>query len=81
MFIATKMAVAEVCERVKKLGYGAGSQVRLYGEKLEVLSDPFPEENGIAIKVRAKGDKAERVILLPATVLQSVQEKRAITNA
>lgn len=73
--ITTEVSIEEVCERVKKMGYGCGSHVRLYGERLEVLSDPFPHESGIAIRVRVHGG-VERVILLPATVLQSVQEKR-----
>jgi hypothetical protein len=79
--VTEQIALSEVCERVKKMGYGLGSSVRLYGERLEVLSDPFPHGKGIAIRVRAHGDGAERVILLPATVLQSVRERRVTSNA
>lgn len=79
MVTASEISIEEVCERVKKMGYGFGSHVRLYGERLEVLSDPFPHEKGIAIRVKAHGG-AERVILLPATVLQSVQERRPKTS-
>ena len=74
--IVTHLDPLEVCKRVKKLGYGSGNRVHLYGERLEVVSDPFPHDNGIAIRVRAHGDKTDRIILLPATVLQTVQDKR-----
>jgi effector-binding domain-containing protein len=77
----TDVSIAEICERVKKLGYSTGKHIRMYGERLEVLSDPFPNENGVAIKARAKDDTVVRVVNLPATVLQSVRQKRKTTSA
>jgi hypothetical protein len=68
---------AEICARVKRLGYGAGHNVRLYGEELEVISDPFPEAGGVAISVKAKKDESLRVVQIPATVLQSVKRRKA----
>jgi len=65
--------VSEVCARVKHLGYAASGRVRLYGEEFEVVSDPFPEADGIAVHVTTKKDSRVRVLQLPATVLQSVR--------
>lgn len=31
----------EICNRLKRLGYGRSQHVRLYGEQFEVMSDPF----------------------------------------
>jgi len=31
-------SVAEICEGVKRLGYGASQSIRLYGEEFEVIS-------------------------------------------
>ena len=69
-----KPTVSEVCDRVKRLGYATGSQIHIYGERLEVVSDPFPHENGIAIRARAKDDTAVRIISLPSTVLHAARK-------
>ena len=61
------------------MGYAASSRVRLYGEDFEVLSDPFPEADGVAVHAKAKKDSRICVLRLPATVLQSV--KRKVSNA
>ena len=66
-------AEAAICASVKRLGYGAGQRVRLYGEELEVISDPFPEAGGFAVSVKTRKDESRRVIQIPATVLRSVR--------
>jgi len=66
-------SLAEICESVKRLGYGAKQNIRLYGEEFEVISDPFPDAGGIAVSVKTKKSNRIRVIQLPATVLQSVR--------
>jgi hypothetical protein len=40
-------AVSALCAHVKRLGYGMSKHIRLYGEEFEVVSDPFPEANGV----------------------------------
>jgi len=66
-------SIAEICEGVKRLGYGASQSIRLYGEEFEVISDPFPEAGGIAVNARAKKSEGIRVVQLPWTVLQGVR--------
>jgi hypothetical protein len=72
-------SISEVCARVRHLGYAASGRVRLYGEEFEVVSDPFPEADGIAVHVTTKKDTKIRVLQLPATVLQSVRGR--VNNA
>ena len=48
------LSVPEICAHVKHLGYAASKRVRLYGEEYEVVSDPFPEADGIAVQVTTK---------------------------
>jgi hypothetical protein len=69
--------IAEICANVKRLGYAAKERIRLYGEEFEVLSDPFPHADGIALNVKTKKDANVRVVRLPSTVLQSVRGKEA----
>jgi hypothetical protein len=68
---------SEMCAHVKHLGYAASDHIRLYGEEYELVSDPFPENDGIAVHVKTKTNSTVRVLQLPATVLQSVKRRRA----
>ena len=44
-----------------------------------MISDPFPEADGVAVQVKTEKDTRIRVVRLPATVLQSV--KGRVSNA
>jgi len=72
-------SAVELCTNVKRMGYAVSSRVRLYGEDFEVLSDPFPDAGGVAVRVKAKKDSRICVLRLPATILQRV--KRPNTQA
>jgi len=71
----TPHSVLEVCNHVKHLGYATSGRIRLYGEEFEVVSDPFPENDGIAVRVKSKGNSTIRVLQLPATVVQSLKSR------
>jgi len=62
----------EVCAEIKKFGYTISQRIRIYGEEFEVLSDPFPNDGGVAIKVRSMRSLDARVLQLPATVIHWV---------
>jgi len=64
----------EACAWIKHLGYVASRRVRIYGEEFELLSDPFPEANRIAIRAKAK-DSSVRILRLPVTIMQSGRER------
>jgi len=68
---------SEVCANVKHLGYAAFERIRLYGEEFEVVSDPFPEADGIAVHVKTKKDSRVRTLQLPATLLQTAKRRSA----
>lgn len=70
------LSISEICADVKELGYSVSKHVRLYGEEFEVVSDPFPEADGIAVEVTTKKDSKIRVLQLPATVVHSVKGRR-----
>jgi hypothetical protein len=69
-------SVSDVCAHIKHLGYATSRRIRLYGEEFEVVSDPFPEADGIAVRVTTKKDSSIRVLRIPATVLQSARGRR-----
>jgi hypothetical protein len=66
---------SEICAHVKHLGYAASRHLRLYGEEFEVVSDPFPEAEGIAVRVTTQTNSDIRVLRIPMTVLQSAMRR------
>jgi len=68
------LPIAEVCAQIKKSGYAASQNVRMYGEEFEVLSDPFPNEIGIAVRVRSLCTSQIRHSQLPAALIHRVSE-------
>ena len=72
---------SEVCAHVKKFGYAASQKIRIYGEEFEVLSDPFLNDEGIAIQVRSYRTAEARVLQLPATVTGRVREASSSERA
>ena len=67
----------DACARIKHLGYVEFRHVRIYGEDFELLSDPFPDHDRIAIYARAKGDSGVRILRLPVTLVQSGRGRTA----
>jgi hypothetical protein len=73
--------VSRICAQVKHLGYAAARRIRLYGEEFEVVSDPFPEADGVAVHVTTKKDPSIRLLRIPMTVLQSAKRATATATA
>jgi hypothetical protein len=71
--IPESLSVDEICANVKRLGYAARERVRLYGEEFELISDPFPDADGISVNVKSKKGTNVRVVRLPSTILQSIK--------
>jgi hypothetical protein len=68
-------SVVDICAKVKHLGYTVAGKIHLYGEELEVVSEPFPEAGGIAVQVKSRKNPTVRKMRIPETVLQSVKAK------
>lgn len=58
-----------VCAQIKECGYAQSQTVRIYGEEFEILSDPFPNEIGIAVRVRSRRTSQVRALQLPSTLI------------
>ena len=70
------VSVVETCARVKHLGYTTSGRVRLYGEEFEVVSEPFAEANGIAVRVKSRKNPNVRILRLPSTVVQTAKRRK-----
>ena len=60
---------AENCSRIKKLGYIVGKHVDLYGEHVELVSDPFEEGDCVAVRAVSGSNPTVRTIGLPVSIL------------
>jgi len=71
----------DTCKKLISLGYGRSNRVRLYGQELQLISDPFPHlDGGIAVEVVSKSEPVSRTVKLPLPVLHVAskrQEKRS----
>ena len=71
-------SVEEACALIKNLGYVASRHVRIYGEEFELLSDPFPQADQIAIRAKAKSDPRVRILRLPVTIVRDGRRQEVI---
>jgi hypothetical protein len=65
----TKRSSAEDCTRIRELGYKLSGHAKLYGEKFEIVSDPFSEGGGVAVRVVTANNPAIRTLRLPVAIL------------
>jgi hypothetical protein len=68
--------IHEICNRLKDLGYAQSKHIRIYGQEFVVISNPFPEGNGIAVRAVSKRETLERTVKLPLPVLQTLRTKK-----
>ena len=54
---------------IKELGYTLSGHAELYGEKFQIVSEPFPEGGGVAVRVVTATNPAIRTLRLPVAML------------
>jgi hypothetical protein len=57
-------SIAGSCVRMKKLGYIVGRHMHLYGEHIELVSDPFADGDCVAVHAISVKDPTVRTIEL-----------------
>jgi hypothetical protein len=67
-----------MCEKLKRLGYGQNSQIRLYGDKFEVTSDPLVISDQLVVvdTIEQKSGRPRRVRIPLSVINVADQEKR-----
>jgi hypothetical protein len=60
---------SEDCARIKELGYKLSAHAKLYGQNFELVSDPFPEGGGVAVRVVTATNPTIRTLRLPVAIL------------
>lgn len=70
---------AKMCEKLKRLGYGQNSQIKLYGDKYDVTGDPVVITDNLVVvdAVETKSGRTRRV-RIPMNILNIAwQEKQS----
>jgi hypothetical protein len=68
--------VSEVCARLQRMGYAESMRIRIYGQEFQVVSNPFPHGDGIAIRAFSRLETQARTLCLPLPVVQMVTRQR-----
>ena len=66
----------EVCDQLQRMGYAQSKRIRIYGQEFEVVSNPFPHGDGIAIQAFSKQETQARTVRLPLPVVQMVTRQK-----
>lgn len=57
------------CVRVKDLGFSVSMHIKMYGQRFEIVSDPFDEGDCIAVHATSGNDPEIRIVRLPIAIL------------
>jgi len=63
----------KVCARLKKIGYSQSKSVTLYGEVLELLSDPYPEGDHFVVETHSHHTSKNRTVRIPKFIVSSAR--------
>jgi hypothetical protein len=66
---------ANDCARIKDLGYSTSRHIHMYGEEFEIISDPFPDGDGVAVEAITSRDPAPRRLRLPVAILVGLRDR------
>lgn len=74
MTYASSRTPAEDCSRIKELGYGVTHQIRMYGQRFQIVSDPFPDGDGVAVHAITANNPVRRTLRLPVSILIGLKD-------
>jgi len=63
------------CAKIKDLGYTAPRHIRMYGERFEIVSDPFDEGDCVAVNATSGNDPEIRTLRLPIAILVGLGDR------
>jgi hypothetical protein len=68
---------AQLCERLKTLGYAHRNRIRMYGEEFDLTSNPTLDEKGAAIEAISRKSGVARSLRIPLSILQMITKDLA----
>ena len=71
---------AELCERLKALGYADRNRIRIYGEEFDLLSNPISDQHGVSIEAKSRKTGNERRLRIPLPILYMIRKDLKVGN-
>jgi hypothetical protein len=68
-------AAAENCTRIRDLGFTASKHITMYGERFELVSDPFLEGDCTSVHAIGENHPGVRILRLPVAILVGLQDR------
>lgn len=65
----TKRICSDNCTKIRELGYTVSMHIKMYGQDFKIVSDPFDEGDGVAVRATSGNDPEARILLLPVAIL------------
>jgi hypothetical protein len=66
---------AENCARIRDLGFTNSKHIKMYGERFELVSDPFEEGGCTAIHALSGNNPTIRTLRLPIAILLGLSDR------
>jgi hypothetical protein len=63
------------CAKIRDLGFTTSKHISMYGERFELVSDPFEEGTCTAVHVRTGNDPTIRTLRLPTAILVGLSDR------
>jgi hypothetical protein len=70
-----KSEIAVLIERLKNLGYANRCRVFMYGEILELTSDPIAQDNGFVVNANSHKSGKARKVKIPLSIVQMASQQ------
>jgi hypothetical protein len=78
--IRSNRSPAETCARMKGLGYTVSKHINMYGEHLELVSDPVPQGDCTVVQVISGNDPTVRTLRLPVSIVLGMTDRAGHTT-
>jgi hypothetical protein len=65
---------SENCARIRDLGYRPFTRITMYGQRVQIVSDPFIIGTDVVVHVTSEKDPQIRILRLPASILVGLRE-------
>jgi hypothetical protein len=66
---------SDSCAKIRDLGFAASKRVKMYGERFEIVSDPFDEGGCIAVRATSGSNPEIRILRLPSAILIGLADR------
>jgi len=66
---------SDSCAKIRDLGFKASKHIKMYGERFEIVSDPFEEGDCIAVQATSGNDPVVRTVRLPIAILVGLGDR------